>query len=147
MRYLTGIDREMSIGKRVIFVIHNCITYSYIVFFDSMMSIDIYDDQLVCSLPIQPSYNAYQRLINENKINQHRSVVVHKNTGFPLVIGEYTTLNMNTPHPRQLWFTRVQRDHFCNEAILKLQESIERHKHRAISIYGRAHMINALFFI
>jgi hypothetical protein len=44
-----------------------------------------------------------------------------------------------------LWFTRTQRDLFCNETLLKLQESIERHQHRAISVYGRAHMANTLF--
>jgi hypothetical protein len=44
-----------------------------------------------------------------------------------------------------LWFTRAQRDLFCNETLLKLQESIERHQHRTISVYGRAHMANTLF--
>jgi hypothetical protein len=44
-----------------------------------------------------------------------------------------------------IWFTKVQRDAFCDETILKLQSSLDRHMTRSISVYGRTRMVNSLF--
>ncbi|KAK4518334.1 kinetochore-associated Ndc80 complex subunit nuf2 [Mucor velutinosus] len=44
-----------------------------------------------------------------------------------------------------IWFSKAQRDVFCNETILKLQASLDRHRTRSISVYGRANMVNSLF--
>ncbi|CEP16357.1 hypothetical protein [Parasitella parasitica] len=44
-----------------------------------------------------------------------------------------------------IWFSKAQRDFFCKETILKLQASLDRHRTRNISVYGRANMVNSLF--
>ncbi|KAK4509210.1 Aa_trans domain-containing protein [Mucor velutinosus] len=44
-----------------------------------------------------------------------------------------------------IWFSKAQRDGFWQETILKLQASLDRHKTRNISVYGRATMVNSLF--
>ena len=44
-----------------------------------------------------------------------------------------------------IWFTGQQRDKFCEETIMKLQNSLNRHMTRNISVYGRAKMVNSLF--
>jgi hypothetical protein len=44
-----------------------------------------------------------------------------------------------------IWFSRTQRDEYCQETILKLQASLDRHRTRHVSVYGRANMINSLF--
>lgn len=44
-----------------------------------------------------------------------------------------------------IFFTNAQRDIFCNETVLKLKRSVDLHQRRAISVYGRAHMVNSLF--
>ncbi|CEP09380.1 hypothetical protein, partial, partial [Parasitella parasitica] len=44
-----------------------------------------------------------------------------------------------------IWFSKAQRDVFCKETILKLQASLDRHRTRNISVYGRANMVNSLF--
>ncbi|KAK4518015.1 uncharacterized protein ATC70_001365 [Mucor velutinosus] len=44
-----------------------------------------------------------------------------------------------------IWFSKAQRDDFCKGTILKLQASLDRHRTRSISVYGRANMVNSLF--
>lgn len=44
-----------------------------------------------------------------------------------------------------IWFSKAQRDDFCQETVLKLQASLDTHMTRSISVYGRAKMTNMLF--
>lgn len=107
---------------------------------------------------IQDHISCYSRASN-SRVNYHKSVAFPLSGRLPLIPDDLLRLTerfhfkwFDSTSPTYLrylgypiWFTCAQRDHFCNEALIKLQASIQLHQGRAISVYGRAHMVNTLF--
>lgn len=117
------------------------------------------DDLMVFVNNISELTNIQDHIVTYGEASNSR-VNYHKSVAFPLSgnssrisepfhrrIGQldFQWFDSNSQHYLRylgfpIWFTNAQRDQFCNEAILKLQNSVDYHQSRAISVYGRAHM-------